>query len=129
MFTSDGKWLQSRLTSTAKKLPLSDALKLDRPLRKTSSLLWSTHQASPTKSFLTQELPTLKELLMLTHTLSNIRDTKISSLSEIVLESTLPELNLQPSIKLQLSSTTWPNSWKVKNWMLSMMVTLSCHSF
>lgn len=62
MFTLDGKWFQLNKMNTVKKLQLSDALKLDKQLRKISSQLLSTHQASLIKSFLILVLPMKKEL-------------------------------------------------------------------
>lgn len=62
MFTLDGKWFQLNKMSTVKKLQLSDALKLDKLLRKISSQLLSIHQASLIKSFLIPVLPMKKEL-------------------------------------------------------------------
>lgn len=89
-----------------KRLPHSNALRQVKPLKKISSQQLLTHQANHIKSFLIQALLMLKVLLMLIHTLSNTKDLKTSLPLEIALELTPLELNLQPSIKPQLLSTT-----------------------
>lgn len=110
MYTSDGRCSQLDKTNMVKKLPLSDVLTQVRPLRRTSSLLSSTLPASLIKSFLILVLPTMKELLMLIHTLFNTKDLRTSLLSVIALVLTLPELKQLLFTKPPSLSITWSNS-------------------
>lgn len=88
----------------------------------------SIHPVALTNHLSMLVLPMALVWLMLTHTHSNIKDSKTSLVLEIALLDQSPELSLLQLDKTQSLSTTYCNSWQVKNSMLSMMASLPCLS-